>query len=95
MSFENSMHNLALQLSNVAQKYEEYWQEIERTSQRYEELPAWVTSILGEVTPATSETMGAVQAAREAHVASIRNARNMCLEIAQAIIRAGGGGTAN
>jgi hypothetical protein len=95
VSFEDSMHNLALQLSEVAQKYEQYWQLVEDISHKYEQLPTWVSSILGEMRPSTAEVLNAVQVSKEQHVASIARARNLCLDIAQAIIKAGGSGGSN
>jgi hypothetical protein len=95
VSFENNMHNLALQLSEAAQKYEEYWQKVEEVAFNYEGLPTWVHSIVGEVTPATAEILGAIQTNKEQYTASIMMARNRCLDIAKAIMRAGGSGGDN
>lgn len=83
----DDLHSLALQLSQAAQKYEQYWTEIENLAARYEGTPVWIRSILGETNPAFEELFADVTRSKELYVQSTHRVRNSLLKLSQALMR--------
>lgn len=86
---DENIHNLALQLSEVAQKYEQYWQEIAVVGAKYEELPVWVERIVGELTPNTRELLYTTRVVHDSYIAQIGRCRTRLLDTAQKLMRHG------
>ena len=86
MANEN-VHGLALQLSQAAQKYEQYMSEIAALGKRYEGTPKWVEATLGEMTPEIREMFAQIEEANEMYQQTVRHCRNTLLTISQKLIR--------
>lgn len=88
---DENIHAIALQISQAAQKYEQYVTEIEALSQRYTGTLVWVESLLGESTADTREIFATIDVRKDQYKQSVFYARNYLLKVSQALIRLEGG----
>lgn len=85
----SDLHNLALQLSTIAQHYERYSDKVQTTAREYDGLPMQVQAVIGEevMTDRLIEMLHNVTVTKDLYVTTILRCRSVLLQAAQDIIK--------